>query len=108
MSARDSKAITKDSKTVGISEVMSTTAGAPKIDAGKASRDPSTDLQDQWNRVRSRLRAELGEATFSSWFKSLEVSGAQRGRVTLRVPTRFVRSWIEAHYLTRIRKHWQA
>ena len=108
MSVRDSKAISKDSKTVGISEVMSTTAGAPKIDAGKASRDPSTDLQDQWNRVRSRLRAELGEATFSSWFKSLEVSGAQRGRVTLRVPTRFVRSWIEAHYLTRIRKHWQA
>ncbi len=65
-------------------------------------------LNSQWHRVRSRLRAELGEATFNSWFKLLEVSGAQKGRVTLQVPTRFVRSWIEAHYLTRIRDHWQA
>ena len=62
----------------------------------------------QWHKVRSRLRAELGEATFNSWFKLLEVAGAQKGRVILHVPTRFVRSWIEAHYLTRIRDHWKS
>ncbi len=66
------------------------------------------DLNAQWHRVRSRLRAELGEATFNSWFRLLQVSGVKRGRVTLQVPTRFVRSWIEAHYLERIRSHWQA
>ena len=65
-------------------------------------------LNAQWHKVRSRLRAELGEATFNSWFKLLEVAGAQKGRVVLHVPTRFVRSWIEAHYLTRIRDHWKA
>lgn len=65
-------------------------------------------LNGQWHKVRSRLRAELGEATFNSWFKLLEVAGAQKGRVVLHVPTRFVRSWIEAHYLTRIRDHWKA
>ena len=65
-------------------------------------------LNAQWHKVRSRLRAELGEATFNSWFKLLEVAGAQKGRVILHVPTRFVRSWIEAHYLTRIRDHWKA
>ncbi|MDA8643244.1 hypothetical protein N9L82_04020, partial [Alphaproteobacteria bacterium] len=65
-------------------------------------------LNAQWHKVRSRLRAELGEATFNSWFKLLEVAGAQKGRVILHVPTRFVRSWIEAHYLTRIRDHWKS
>ena len=62
----------------------------------------------QWHRVRSRLRAELGEATFNSWFKSLEVRAARKGVVVLHVPTRFVGSWIEANYLNRIRTHWQS
>ena len=32
-------------------------------------------LDAQWHKVRSRLRAELGEATFNSWFKLLDVAG---------------------------------
>ena len=76
--------------------------------AAAAPTERQDELAAQWQRVRSRLRAELGEATFNSWFKLLQVSGAQKGRITLHVPTRFVRSWIEAHYLTRIRDHWQA
>ena len=62
----------------------------------------------QWQRVRSRLRAELGEATFNSWFKALNVRTARKGVIVLHVPTRFVGSWIEANYLNRIRDHWQA
>ncbi len=77
-------------------------------DAPKAAANNLDELNQQWHKVRSRLRAELGEATFNSWFKLLEVAGAQKGRVILQVPTRFVRSWIEAHYLTRIRDHWRA
>ncbi len=65
-------------------------------------------LEAQWQRVRSRLRAELGEATFNSWFKSLSIRNAQRGCICLQVPTRFIGSWIEANYLTRLRNHWQA
>jgi len=80
-----------------------TPKAAPKNDANNLD-----ELNRQWHKVRSRLRAELGEATFNSWFKLLEVAGAQKGRVILQVPTRFVRSWIEAHYLTRIRDHWRA
>ena len=62
----------------------------------------------QWQRVRSRLRAELGEATFNSWFKALNVRTARKGVIVLHVPTRFVGSWIEANYLNRIRDHWPA
>ena len=103
MGDQDGKAISTNKDAETLSEANGQ-AATPK----SANPVPSTELQEQWGRVRSRLRAELGEATFNSWFKQLEVCGAQRGRVTLRVPTGFVRSWIEAHYLTRIRSHWQA
>ena len=82
-----------------------------KIDGAK-NTDTSDTISDavtlQWQRVRSRLRAELGEATFNSWFKSLQVRAARKGVVVLHVPTRFVGSWIEANYLNRIRAHWQS
>lgn len=79
-----------------------------KQHAASSANETSDKLNAQWHRVRSRLRAELGEATFNSWFKSLDVRSAQKGRVILQVPTRFVRSWIEAHYLTRLKEHWQS
>ena len=82
-----------------------------KIDGSKntnTSETISDAVTAQWQRVRSRLRAELGEATFNSWFKSLEVRAARKGVVVLHVPTRFVGSWIEANYLNRIRTHWQS
>ena len=76
--------------------------------SGSATEATSnSELDAQWHRVRSRLRAELGEATFNNWFKLLSVDNVHRGRVVLKVPTRFVRSWIEAHYLPRIRDYWQ-
>ena len=85
-------------------------AGNNMSDKKQAAADHhDTDkLDTQWHRVRSRLRAELGEATFNSWFKTLDVRSAQKGRVILQVPTRFVRSWIEAHYLARLKEHWQS
>ena len=43
----------------------------------------NSELDAQWHRVRSRLRAELGEATFKSWFKLLSVDNVHRGRVVL-------------------------
>jgi chromosomal replication initiator protein len=72
-----------------------------------AERDVPKAFENQWHRVRSRLRAELGEATFNSWFKLLDVEYVSPQKVTLKVPTRFVRSWIETHYLSRILDHWR-
>jgi chromosomal replication initiator protein len=56
-----------------------------------------------WDRVRRRLRAELGEDVFSSWFGRLEFNELHDGVAHLSVPTRFLRSWIQSHYLDRIR-----
>ncbi len=82
------------------------------MESGRDIKDEAADggekqLAMQWHRVRSRLRAELGDATFNSWFKVLNVDGMQRGRVILSVPTQFICSWIEAHYTARILDYWK-
>lgn len=62
-----------------------------------------TTIQDAWERVRRRLRAELGEDVFSSWFARLELAGIVNAVAYLTVPTRFLKSWLEAHYAERLR-----
>jgi len=60
-------------------------------------------LNEAWERVRRRLRAELGEDVFSSWFGRLEIASFIEGVAYLTVPTRFLKSWLEAHYAERLR-----
>lgn len=60
-------------------------------------------LTEAWERVRRRLRAELGEDVFSSWFGRLEIASFIEGVAYLTVPTRFLKSWLEAHYAERLR-----
>ncbi|SNY90363.1 chromosomal replication initiator protein DnaA [Cohaesibacter sp. ES.047] len=54
--------------------------------------------KEEWDRVRQRLQAELGEDVFSSWFASVELEDEQNGLVILSVSTRFLKSWIQSHY----------
>ncbi|TNE38103.1 MAG: chromosomal replication initiator protein DnaA [Alphaproteobacteria bacterium] len=65
-----------------------------------------TDLDEQWTSVKTRLRQELGDATYNSWFGHLAMVSMEPGRVTLSVPTKFIRDWLETHYSTQIRKAW--
>ena len=58
-----------------------------------------------WGRVQRRLRAELGEDVYASWFKCLELMDVEAGLVTLSVPTKFLRNWIQQHFLERISTH---
>ncbi|MBM3553979.1 MAG: chromosomal replication initiator protein DnaA [Alphaproteobacteria bacterium] len=57
----------------------------------------------QWERVRERLRAEFGEATFNTWLKGLAYVGTQGGRVTLGAGTRYAREYVMANYVDRLR-----
>src|SRR5215204_3701847 len=57
---------------------------------------------ETWARVKRRLRAELGEDVFASWFARLEMDTVGEGCARLSVPTRFLKSWIEAHYVERV------
>ncbi|MCB1545963.1 MAG: chromosomal replication initiator protein DnaA [Rhodoblastus sp.] len=60
-------------------------------------------MQDWWKRVCKRLRAELGDAKFDSWFGRVELEGIHAGVVYLSVPTTFLKSWIQRHFLENIR-----
>jgi chromosomal replication initiator protein len=59
-----------------------------------------------WDRVKTRLRTELGEDVFSSWFARVEFESADGASVNLSVPTRFLKSWIQAHYLEKLLGLW--
>ena len=59
-------------------------------------------LSQSWRRCCDRLRAELGEDIFNSWFGRIELESVGGGQARLSVPTRFLKSWIDTHYLGHI------
>ncbi len=72
------------------------------VSDGTAPSDRRQEQADTWSRVKRRLRAELGEDVYTSWFARLEIDAVTDGCARLTVPTRFLKSWIEAHYLDRV------
>jgi chromosomal replication initiator protein len=64
--------------------------------------------QERWTRVKDRLRAEVGDDVYSSWFARMELDGSEGDTVKLSVPTRFLKSWIQSHYAERVLACWQA
>jgi chromosomal replication initiator protein len=62
---------------------------------------------DIWDRVKRRLRAELGEDVFGSWFARVDFEGASAGVVRLSVPTVFLKGWIKSHYGERLLALWR-
>ena len=63
--------------------------------------------QDSWSRVKGRLRAEVGDDVYSSWFARMDLEAIEDGTVRLSVPTRFLKSWIQSHYAERVLACWQ-
>lgn len=59
--------------------------------------------QLRWERVKSRLRAELGDAVYSSWFTRLDLDRIEARAMYLTVPTKFLKSWVQSHYAPRIK-----
>jgi chromosomal replication initiator protein len=64
--------------------------------------------QESWSRVKERLRAEVGDDVYSSWFARMDLEASEEGTVRLSVPTRFLKSWIQSHYAERVLACWQA
>lgn len=63
---------------------------------------PSTAWADIWVRAEDRLRTLLGQEVFNSWFGSLRLEEVNGGRARLSISTRFLKSWIEAHYMDKM------
>lgn len=55
-----------------------------------------------WIRVKKKLRVQLGEDVYTSWFNGLSLEQIRDGVVYLSVPTRFLQQWITNNYSERI------
>ncbi|WP_319798753.1 chromosomal replication initiator protein DnaA [Nitrobacter sp.] len=64
--------------------------------------------QERWSRVKGRLRTTVGEDIYSSWFARMDLESVHGESVRLSVPTRFLKSWIQAHYAERVLACWRA
>src|SRR6266849_250530 len=83
------------------------TLTAPPQSPRKTPEMTSTELE-RWSRVKQRLRAEVGDDIFSSWFARMDLDGLDDDVVRLSVPTRFLKSWIQAHYAERVLTCWRS
>ena len=69
---------------------------------GPMADAPPVNTDELWDRICRRLRAEVGEDVFTSWFGRLELDGISDGVAYVSVPTKFLKSWIQSHYLDRM------
>jgi chromosomal replication initiator protein len=79
------------------------TMAGPDMDDGSRK-----ELEAQWARVCDRLRKEIGDKAFKTWFGEVELGELKAGKLRLYAPTRFVRDWVSRHYGDRVLAYWQA
>src|SRR5580700_988018 len=60
-----------------------------------------------WARVLGRLKREVGETAYRSWFRSMTVERVAGGEGVISVPTRFLRNWVATHYSDRLLALWR-
>jgi chromosomal replication initiator protein len=63
-------------------------------------------LQSEWWRVSDRLKTEIGTAAFENWVKPIRACDFENAQVRLSVPSRFMRDWVVANYLDRLKELW--
>jgi chromosomal replication initiator protein len=61
-----------------------------------------------WARVLGRLKREVGETAYRSWFHSMTVERVAGGEGVISVPTRFLRNWVATHYSDRLLALWHS
>jgi chromosomal replication initiator protein len=81
--------------------------GGGVLSSSPARRDDAA-LNEQWARVRARLQAEVGEVEYRTWLKQVALAGVNGDEVTVILPTRFLRDWVNKEYGELITAFWQA
>lgn len=78
-------------------ELVTTTGRSVDAVAAQAV-EARAKLEAHWGRVKSRLKAKIGEELFSSWFSTIQLDRLEDGIVHLSQPTKFLKNWIDTHY----------
>jgi chromosomal replication initiator protein len=60
-----------------------------------------------FQRVTRKLKVRVGAEVYSSWFGRIKLEESSKSVVRLSVPTTFLRSWINSHYLAAITELWR-
>ncbi|HWB48765.1 MAG TPA: chromosomal replication initiator protein DnaA [Stellaceae bacterium] len=68
----------------------------------------SAGSPSDWSRVLGRMRREVGETAYRSWFGSMTVERVAGGEGVIAVPTRFLRDWVTTHYADRLLALWRS
>lgn len=82
------------------------------LDVAADDADGSMGIADSaWAELRDCLRDHLGETAYRRWIEPVagQVAMSAQGdaMLTLSIPTRFMRDWIEAHYGDVVRMLWR-
>ncbi|MDI6025560.1 chromosomal replication initiator protein DnaA [Corticibacterium sp. UT-5YL-CI-8] len=67
----------------------------------------ASGAEQNFERVKAQLKARLGSEVYSSWFGRMKVAEASKDLVRLSVPTAFLKSWINSHYVDLIAELWR-
>ncbi|HEU4988074.1 MAG TPA: chromosomal replication initiator protein DnaA [Rhizobiaceae bacterium] len=67
----------------------------------------ASEADASFERVKTQLKARLGSEVYSSWFGRMKLAETSKGLVRISVPTAFLRSWINGHYLGLISELWK-
>ncbi len=87
--------------TFGTGSARIALCGAKKVKKNDEENEKKS-LRENWARIKSRLRVELGEDVFTSWFGRVEIDALNGKTLHLSVPTRFLKNWLQAHYRERL------
>jgi chromosomal replication initiator protein len=72
-------------------------------EGNQSAPKPDSEQSLRFQHVGKRLRFEFGDVLYSAWFSRLELTRACDGEALLTAPTKFIKVWIDAHFLERLR-----
>ena len=85
----------------------SVAVGKNEISLGAEEMGTIDNAARSFERLKVQLKARLGAEVFSSWFQGMKLTEAGKGVVRISVPTAFLRSWINGHYLDLMNEIWR-
>ena len=74
----------------------------------KINKNNDKDNQETWDKVKNRLRKELGDTLYRSWLKPLKLKNINKNTIIFSAETSLVRDRVERQYTDRIISIWSA
>ena len=72
----------------------------------KTNKNNDKDNQETWDKVKNRLRKELGDTLYRSWLKPLKLKNINKNTIIFSAETSLVRDRVERQYTDRIISIW--